>query len=270
VHANCARPGGADDSSGRCQVCGAQVADVQREQALNQQDEVRRKGQSLSRDSQTAGPVRPHLWNPSAAANWSLLFTPAFGAYLHAVNWRALGEHERARANMVWAGVTLAFLASNVGTLFIPESKAVEGAVRLAGLGLLGGWYFSQGRSQAKYIKERLRNNYVKRGWGPPLLVGVAASMAYGAGIYFLAVAAYNPGPDELAAEVKPLILAEWQKEPERRGASIQNVTLVHKGGKVYTGFVDATLGGQSERLSLEVVYDRGTIAWELKPLSGK
>jgi hypothetical protein len=28
----------------------------------------------------------PALWNPNAAAGWSLLFTPAFGAFLHARN----------------------------------------------------------------------------------------------------------------------------------------------------------------------------------------
>jgi len=38
----------------------------------------------------------------------------------------------------------------------------------------------------------------------------------------------------------------------------------------VYTGFVDTTLGGQSERLVLEVVFDGHNIAWELKPLGGK
>jgi predicted amidophosphoribosyltransferase len=27
------------------------------------------------------------IWNPNAASNWSLVFTPAFGSYLHARNW---------------------------------------------------------------------------------------------------------------------------------------------------------------------------------------
>ena len=27
------------------------------------------------------------LWNPNTAANWSFLFSPLFGAYLHALNW---------------------------------------------------------------------------------------------------------------------------------------------------------------------------------------
>lgn len=216
-------------------------------------------------DDQTADPVRPHLWNPNAVANWSLLLTPAFGAYLHAANWRALGKPERATANMVWVWVTVVFLAINVGTLFVPDSKAVVGVIRAAGLGLLFGWYFTQGRSQARYVKESLGDNYVKNGWRLPLLVGVASVGAYIAVVFFLAVAAYKPDPSELAAEVKPLILQEWQKKPELRGATIQSVTLVHKGGNSYTGFIDATLNGKSERLMLEVTHDGKTIMWQLK-----
>lgn len=26
----------------------------------------------------------PTIWNPNAASNWSLIFSPAFGSYLHA------------------------------------------------------------------------------------------------------------------------------------------------------------------------------------------
>lgn len=31
------------------------------------------------------------LWNPNAAVNWSVLFTPIFGAWIQAKNWKALG-----------------------------------------------------------------------------------------------------------------------------------------------------------------------------------
>jgi len=214
---------------------------------------------------QTAEPVRPRLWNPNAAANWSLLLTPAFGAYLHAANWRALGKPERATTNMVWLWATVAFLVVNIGTVFVPDSKAIEGVMQLAGLGLLLGWYFTQGRPQARFVKEKLGDNYVKKGWGLPLMAGVAGVGGYVAVIFFLAVAAYKPDPKELAAEVKPLILQEWQKKPELRGATIQDVTLVHKGGNTYSGFVDATLAGKSERLMLEVTHDGQTILWQLK-----
>lgn len=216
--------------------------------------------------------AQPSLWNPNAAANWSLLFTPIFGAYLHAANWRALGKSERATANMVWAWATVAFLVINVGTLFLPDSWAIDGLMKGAGLAMLVGWYFSQGKSQAKYVKEAFPGGYLKKSWGAPLAIAIGGVLAYLAVVCLIAMAAYaataaySPDPNELAAEVKLLILQEWQMKPELRGATIQKVMLVHKGGKVYTGFVDATLDGQSERLALEVTFDRGTIAWELKP----
>ena len=40
------------------------------------------------------------LWNPNVASCLSLFFTPAFGAWLHAVNWRSLGENDKARQSM--------------------------------------------------------------------------------------------------------------------------------------------------------------------------
>src|SRR6185295_3877185 len=107
-------------------------------------------------DLQAAAPVRPRLWNPNAAANWSLLLTPAFGAYLHAMNWRTLGKPEHARTNMVWVWMTVVILMINFATLFMPDSKTVDGLLRSAGLGLLVGWYVTQARSQMKYVKETI------------------------------------------------------------------------------------------------------------------
>ena len=39
---------------------------------------------------------RAALWNPDAAACWSMLFTPLFGTILVIRNWEALGEPKRA------------------------------------------------------------------------------------------------------------------------------------------------------------------------------
>ena len=41
----------------------------------------------------------PPLWNPNAAAMWSLLFSPVFGALVHMKNWQAMGEPEKAAAS---------------------------------------------------------------------------------------------------------------------------------------------------------------------------
>jgi hypothetical protein len=77
---------------------------------------------------------------------------------------------------------------------------------------------------------------------------------------------AHELSPEEVAAEVKLQILQEWQKQPEHRDATIQNLTLVHKGDKLYSGFVDATISGQSERFTVTVIFDQGMITWEMKP----
>lgn len=50
------------------------------------------------------------IWNPSTVASLSFIFTPAFGSYLQASNWNALGQPERASASKAWFYVSLCFL----------------------------------------------------------------------------------------------------------------------------------------------------------------
>jgi hypothetical protein len=76
----------------------------------------------------------------------------------------------------------------------------------------------------------------------------------------------HEPSPEELAAEVKPLILKEWKKRPGFERATIQSISLARKGGGVYSGSIETMLDGQPERLALEVVIDGETIKWEIKP----
>lgn len=219
-------------------------------------------GTPSARHNETAPAVQ--LWNPNAAANWSLLLTPAFGAFLHAANWRALGRPDRAAANTVWFWVTVVFLAINIGTLLVPDSKTLSDAMRLGGAALLFGWYFSQGRPHAKFVESSLGGRYQRKSWATPLLAGFASTGAYIALAFFLAVATFRPNPNELADAVRVLILQEWQKEPELRSVKIQGVTLVHKGGNTYSGFVDAIADGEAERLKLEVTHDGQSVMWQL------
>lgn len=51
----------------------------------------------------------PALWNPVAAVGWSLLFSPAFGAFLHARNADAMGRADEAKANRVWFYFIIAY-----------------------------------------------------------------------------------------------------------------------------------------------------------------
>lgn len=111
------------------------------------------------------------LWNPNAAANWSLLFSPAFGAWVHAKNWQALNRSDKARTSMVWAYLGLALLGV---AIFVPDRTA-----RSISIGFLVGWYFSSAREQVKYVKGELNGIYQKRGWGKPLGLALLALIAY-------------------------------------------------------------------------------------------
>jgi len=54
----------------------------------------------------------PQLWNPTAAAIWAFFLSPILGAWLHAINWRELGEKKLAEQNMyfVWGTVASGFV----------------------------------------------------------------------------------------------------------------------------------------------------------------
>ena len=108
------------------------------------------------------------LWNPNAAVNWSILLSPAFGAILHALNWRALGKVEKAKASFIWAGAFLLFLAI---CLVLP----------LHGLCLvfLIAWYFIAARPHAKYVKETVGDDYEHKPWGAPIGIAVAGFVGY-------------------------------------------------------------------------------------------
>lgn len=116
------------------------------------------------------------IWNPNAAVNWSLIFTPAFGAYLQMLNWRALGESEKAASSQNWFYVSLGMLAiyALMG-VFMDDSKAAVEGIRGLGFLFLIVWYFSSGRAQNNYIKEKFGSSYIKKPWGKVLLIGVAA-----------------------------------------------------------------------------------------------
>lgn len=112
----------------------------------------------------------PKLWNPNAAANWSLLFTPILGAWLHAKNWKELDQPNKAKKSMIWVYVGFVFLIVN---LFLPENYGSG-----PGLIFIFAWYFSSAKGQVKYLKEK-KIIYNKKAWGKPLLLGLGGSTAY-------------------------------------------------------------------------------------------
>jgi hypothetical protein len=128
------------------------------------------------------------LWNPNAAVNWSLLFSPAFGAWLHMKNWQALGEPQKAKAAKTWIVVSLVLiLALSLASGLMPDSKGLDAATRRFGLVLLVAWYVSAGRAQALLVKQRFGKSYPRRGWAQPLLWAVGAVIGFFALVFVIA-----------------------------------------------------------------------------------
>lgn len=125
-------------------------------------------------------PVAPPLWNPDAAACWSLLLTPAFGAWLQMKNWTALGEDEEAAASRRWfVGVLVLLIGLPLVQLFLPALH-INGIANVIGLPLLLAWYYSSARPQARYVRQRFGKTYPRRGWGRALLAAVLVLLAIG------------------------------------------------------------------------------------------
>jgi len=111
----------------------------------------------------TASSGFPSLWNPSAAVNWSLPFTPIFGAWLQAKNWQALNEPDKAKKSMLWVYVGIAWVPVNL-FIYMPAIWVFY----------LLGWYFISGKQQIKYLKNN-SVQYKKKSWWIPLLIALGS-----------------------------------------------------------------------------------------------
>lgn len=135
------------------------------------------------RPAPTANTTRatsPALWNPNAAGCWSILFSPAFGAYLHMRNWQALGESQRAETTKKWFYAALVMLGVYIVLAVITaNNKSADGFLNVIGFVFLLTWYFSDGNKQAPYVKARFGAVYLRRGWGKPILIGLGCVIVY-------------------------------------------------------------------------------------------
>ncbi len=116
----------------------------------------------------------PQLWNPNAAACWSLLFTPVFGALLHAFNWRQLGQTAKAQQSMFWVYGALVVL---LVALVLPQS-VLRDVRHLPLMALLLAWYFLSAKPQVAYIRDNAIS-YEKRTWVLPLAIGFVGLVLY-------------------------------------------------------------------------------------------
>jgi len=104
------------------------------------------------------------LWNPENLSLWNLLFTPAFGAWVQARNWSALGEDKRAKESMYWFFGALNLVAWMMPFLPLGDIVAAVGIVN-------GIWHFGISKFQEDYVTEKLGSTYDKRSLRGPLEV---------------------------------------------------------------------------------------------------
>jgi hypothetical protein len=120
------------------------------------------------------------LWNPNAAAAWSLLFTPVFGAWLHALNWRALGDTEREKASLAWAvggaAILVVYLLIDATSYNSHIGDQIERSIEVV---FIVAWYLASARAQANLVRDAYAGAYEKKSWRTPLLWALA-----GFGIY--------------------------------------------------------------------------------------
>lgn len=122
-----------------------------------------------------APPPPPKLWNPNAAANWSVLFGPVFGTAIHYLNWSVLKDEAKTASALKW--LYAAVVVSSLTVLNVISGTDSEAALPL-NLGFLGAWYFLSAKTQITHVKERLDSRYDRRSWLKPLGIALGCLIA--------------------------------------------------------------------------------------------
>ncbi|NHZ99302.1 hypothetical protein [Massilia sp. CCM 8734] len=128
-------------------------------------------------DTHAARPdQRALLWNPDAAACWSLLFTPLFGTILLIRNWEALGEPKRAVQACWWfAACLVAFVLNFYMSLLREASLPLQTGLII----LLLIWYIAVASPQERFVRERFGTDYARHSWAIALPCALVLLIAY-------------------------------------------------------------------------------------------
>jgi hypothetical protein len=125
-------------------------------------------------------PAEHALWNPYAAACWSIVFTPAFGAYLLLRNWEALGEREQVLAARKWYVFSLGLLLVQLLSSAINSRlNSQSNVMHWVAIGYLLVWWLGAAAPQARVVRERFGASYQRKNWDAVLLAAVIVGTGY-------------------------------------------------------------------------------------------
>jgi membrane protease YdiL (CAAX protease family) len=145
------------------------------------------------------GNTKVSIWNPGAVANWSILFSPIFGAWLMSSNWKEIGNEAKAKSSMLWAyaGIALIVVTLLLNFFVLAEGKSSNGLFLIYFLA----WRFTSARSQLKYVKEMYPNGYDKQSWMKPIGTTLGVIILYIGLIMGLAMATASGAQSQIAIE---------------------------------------------------------------------
>ena len=116
--------------------------------------------------------VLPEMWNPAAAVNWSIVFTPVFGSWLQMKNWEQLGHSDEAKKCKFWLILSLLY------TCIIPFVEIPRPFSNIGPICLLLPWYIFSGKFQMDYFK-KTQLEYTKKSWVKPISIGLVVMAVY-------------------------------------------------------------------------------------------
>lgn len=116
--------------------------------------------------AQPAGAAGPRLWSPGVTVVLGFLFTPALGAAMQALNWRALGRADLALRSLLWAlpAAAIPVVCARVQ----PPLAAL--AITLYFLA----WYLLDGWQQGAHVRREVPGGFARRDWIGPVACGLA------------------------------------------------------------------------------------------------
>lgn len=125
--------------------------------------------------AQKPKPSTTTLWSPDKAAFFSVFFTPIFGAIIHALNWKMLGQKKLAVQSWIWAGAI--FILFNLVAVYAYSKQysydSIEGFLKLTQLVSIVIWYFLSARKQSKYVVNHFKDGYTRNGWFNPFCIAI-------------------------------------------------------------------------------------------------
>ncbi len=126
----------------------------------------------LESDSSASG-SSVMIWGSNAAILWSLLLTPAFGAYIQMRNWQALGRISKERASRYWLAASVAVIPLSTLIGLLESSYGEELFLREIFVVLFFiVWYFAFAKSQSSYLNSVRCGPVDKRPWMGILFLG--------------------------------------------------------------------------------------------------